>query len=201
MCHEGFFPAVLKMMTSNIQRIWDPDRVVVILDHYIPAPSESMAGVHAQIRQMIGQYGVTHYYGEREGICHQVMIEKGQVRPGDLIVGSDSHTCTYGALGAAASGIGISEMSYVLATGELWFQVPKSIRICLDGRLAPAVGSTGGHQGCECVFGRSLGRRVRAVSVAGIHRGRGGGFVRGVADCFEQHVGGVRGQVRNFSSG
>jgi 3-isopropylmalate/(R)-2-methylmalate dehydratase large subunit len=175
MCHEGFFPAALKLMTNNINRVWDPDRVVVVLDHYIPAPNESMAGVHAQIRQMVGQYGVSHFYGEREGICHQLMIEKGHVHPGDLIVGTDSHTCTYGALGSAATGIGLSEMAYVLATGELWFQVPKSIRIYLNGRLAPLVGTKdvslylAGQLGAEFGQYRSLeftGDGIADLSVA-----------------------------------
>jgi len=82
-----------------------------------------------------------YYYGEAAGVGHQVMMEKGHVRPGDLIVGADSHTCTYGALGAAGTGIGTTEMAYVLASGELWFLVPPTIAMVLKGRLPQWVSS------------------------------------------------------------
>ncbi len=175
MCHEGFFSAALKLAANNIGRIWDPQRVVVVLDHYVPSPTEKMAAVHAQIRQMVERYDIEHFYGEREGICHQVMIERGHVRPGELILGTDSHTCTYGALGAAAAGIGVSEMAYVLATGELWFQVPPSVRIDLTGRLADLVCAKdvslvmAGRLGAEFAQYRSLefaGEAVAAMSLS-----------------------------------
>lgn len=175
MCHEGFFPAASKLAANNIDRIWDPQRVVVVLDHYVPSPTEKMAAVHTQIRQMVERYGIEHFYGEREGICHQVMIERGHVRPGELILGTDSHTCTYGALGAAAAGIGVSEMAYVLATGELWFQVPPSVRIDLTGRLADLVCAKdvslviAGRLGAEFAQYRSLefaGEAVAAMSLS-----------------------------------
>ncbi|HOD29260.1 MAG TPA: 3-isopropylmalate dehydratase large subunit [Syntrophales bacterium] len=139
MCHEGFLLSSIKLMTAGIEKIWDPGRVVVILDHYVPSPNVGMAEGHAQIRKMVEKYGVSNFYGEREGICHQVMVEKGHVKPGELIVGTDSHTGTYGALGAGATGIGTSEMAYVLATGELWFLVPHSIKVKLKGQLPEMV--------------------------------------------------------------
>jgi 3-isopropylmalate/(R)-2-methylmalate dehydratase large subunit len=141
MCHEGFLLSCGKLISSGITKVWDPEKVVVIIDHYVPSPNVGMAEGHAKIRKMVKQYGIKHYYGEREGICHQVMVEMGLVKPGDLIVGTDSHTCTYGGLAAAAAGIGTSEMAYVLATGELWFQVPHSIRVNLKGTLQERVGS------------------------------------------------------------
>lgn len=139
MVHEAFFTAANRLVAAGIDRIWDPDRVVIILDHFVPSANERMATIHAQIRKMIKQFGIRQFFGEREGICHQVMVEKGFVRPGDLIVGSDSHTCTYGALGCAAAGIGRAEVSYVLATGELWFKVPSTIKIILAGKLPSGV--------------------------------------------------------------
>jgi 3-isopropylmalate/(R)-2-methylmalate dehydratase large subunit len=135
MCHEAFSAVASKLIDSKISKLWDPDRVVIIFDHYVPSSSQRMAAAQSKIRTLVEQFGISNFYGEREGICHQVMIETGHVRPGDLILGADSHTCTYGALGAAACGIGTSEMAYVLATGELWFQVPYSIRIRLVGKL------------------------------------------------------------------
>ena len=87
------------------------------------------------VREGVEKLGIKHYYGERAGIAHQAMMELGHVRPGELILGTDSHTCTYGALGAAACGIGISEMTYAIATGELWFRVPATIRFVLNGQM------------------------------------------------------------------
>ena len=162
MCHEGFLMSGSKLAGHGIKRVWDPERVVVILDHYVPSPNAGMAEGHAQIRRMVEQFGIKHYYGEREGICHQVMVEMGHVAPGDLIVGTDSHTGTYGALGAAATGIGTSEMAYVLASGELWFQTPQSIRITLSGRLPDRVGAKdvslalAGEHGTEFAQYRSM---------------------------------------------
>jgi 3-isopropylmalate/(R)-2-methylmalate dehydratase large subunit len=133
MLHEGFALSWLQLMGAGISEIWDPKKVVVLFDHYIPAPTERLATAHMMIRNAVESAGITSFYGEREGICHQVMMEKGHVRPGYLIVGTDSHTCTYGALGAAGTGIGTTEMAYVLARGELWFLVPETVRFLLKG--------------------------------------------------------------------
>jgi len=175
MCHEGFLMSSAKLIANGITRIWDPEKVVVIMDHYVPSPNIGMAEGHAQIRKMVQQFGITHFYGEREGICHQVMVEKGHVLPGDLIVGTDSHTGTYGALGAAATGIGTSEMAYVLATGELWFQVPYSLRVKLNGTLPEMVSAKdvslelAGRFGTEFAQYRSIeftGELVEDLSIA-----------------------------------
>jgi 3-isopropylmalate/(R)-2-methylmalate dehydratase large subunit len=139
MGHEAFSTAAGRLVAAGIDRIWDPDKVVIILDHFVPSANERMATIHAQIRKMVKQFGIRHFLGEREGVCHQVMVEKGFVRPGDLIVGSDSHTCTYGAFGCAAAGIGRVEVAYVLATGELWFRVPSTVKVILAGELPAGV--------------------------------------------------------------
>jgi 3-isopropylmalate/(R)-2-methylmalate dehydratase large subunit len=141
MLHEGFAVSWIQLMSSGASGVWDPHKVVVLFDHYIPAPTERLAAAQMMIRNAIQATGITHYYGEREGICHQVMIEKGHVRPGALIVGTDSHTCSYGALGAAGTGLGTTEMAYVLARGELWFKVPETIRFVLTGNLPELVAS------------------------------------------------------------
>ena len=139
MMNEAFALSWIHLNTAGLSRIWDPQKVVVVLDHFVPANSERNASIHAMIRGTAKALNLEHYYGEAEGIAHQVMMEKGHARPGDLIVGSDSHTCTYGALGAAATGIGTTEMAYVLAKGELWFLVPGTIRMVLAGRLPDRV--------------------------------------------------------------
>ncbi len=139
LCHEGFLPAASQLVKKGITQIWDPDRVVVVLDHYVPVSNERMAEGHKRIRAFVEQFGIVHFHEEGEGICHQVMMENGYVKPGELILGVDSHTCTYGALGAGAAGIGTSEMAYLLATGELWFRVPPSLKIELRGKLPELV--------------------------------------------------------------
>lgn len=139
MAHEAFSTASGRLVAAGIDRIAEPDKVVIILDHFLPSANERMATIHTQIRKMVQQFGIRHFLGEREGICHQVMVEKGFVRPGDLIVGSDSHTCTYGAFGCAAAGIGRVEVAYVLAAGDLWFRVPSTVKVVLSGELPPGV--------------------------------------------------------------
>jgi 3-isopropylmalate/(R)-2-methylmalate dehydratase large subunit len=141
MCHEAFAAVYLSLIDAGINQLAHPDKVFIFLDHYVPAPTQRAASIHQIVRTGVEKFGIAHYYGERGGIAHQVMMEKGHVLPGNLIVGTDSHTCTYGALGAAASGIGISEMAYALATGYLWFRVPETIRFVLEGKLQPFVSS------------------------------------------------------------
>ena len=137
--HEAMAMVALKMAEAGVSKIWDPDRVIVALDHYVPAPTQRAAAIHQIVRQSVEQFGITNYYGERGGVAHQVMVEYGHVLPGELILGTDSHTCTYGALGAASSGVGFSEMTYVMAEGELWFQVPETIRVEISGAMQPGV--------------------------------------------------------------
>ena len=139
--HEALAAVAINLAEAGVKQVWDPDRVVVALDHYVPAPTTRAAAIHQIIRQSVEQLGLKNYYGERGGVAHQVMVENGHVSPGELILGTDSHTCMYGALGAAACGIGVSEMTYVMATGELWFLVPETIRVEISGRLDPWVGS------------------------------------------------------------
>ncbi len=138
MCHEAFVLCVLKLMQLGIDRLFDPDRVIVILDHYFPAPTEQMARGHAVARAFVERFGIRHFLGHA-GICHQVLVERGLVRPGELLLGTDSHSTTYGAVGVAGAGIGVTEMTYVLATGELWLQVPPTVRFELDGRPGPGI--------------------------------------------------------------
>jgi homoaconitate hydratase family protein len=133
MAHEAIASVFVSLAGIGWDKVWDPSRIVVLLDHYVPACTERYADIHKVVRYAVKQWGIKHYYGERAGICHQVLPEKGHVLPGMLIVGTDSHTTTYGAFGAAGTGIGFSEMAYVFATGQLWFKVPETIRFSLTG--------------------------------------------------------------------
>jgi 3-isopropylmalate/(R)-2-methylmalate dehydratase large subunit len=165
MCHEAFTLCALSLLKLGVSRVFDPDRVIVILDHYFPAPSEQMARGHALARQFVQQFGIRHFLGHA-GICHQVLTEQGFIRPGDLVLGTDSHSTTYGAVGAAGAGIGLTEMAYVLATGELWLQVPPTIRFVLEGEPSPGVMSKDVVLHLAGTFGTEVAQ-YRAIEYAG----------------------------------
>ena len=139
--HEAFAAVHMNLEACQVTELSDPDKVIVVLDHYTPAPTQRAASIHQLVTNAVKKYGIERFYGQNSGIAHQVMMEKGHVLPGDLIVGTDSHTCTYGAFGAAASGIGFSDFTYAVATGTLWFMVPETVRFVLAGELAAPTSS------------------------------------------------------------
>lgn len=165
MCHEAFVLCTLKLMQLGVERLFDPERVVVVLDHYFPAPSEQMARGHSLARSFSERFGLRHFLGHA-GICHQVLTERGHIRPGHLVLGTDSHSTTYGAVGAAGAGIGVTEMTYVLATGELWFQVPPTVRFLLNGEMAEGVMSKDVALHLAGRFGTEVAQ-YRAIEFAG----------------------------------
>lgn len=121
----------------GVARVWDPEKIVIILDHRVPAESEKTATTHKAIREFVREQGIRHFYDVgRGGICHQVLAENGHVQPGMVVVGTDSHTTTHGAFGAFAAGIGATEMAGVWTEGELWFKTPATMRIEVDGEFA-----------------------------------------------------------------
>ncbi|HDI10823.1 MAG TPA: 3-isopropylmalate dehydratase large subunit [Candidatus Acetothermia bacterium] len=131
--------AILKIFGKlGLERIRNPERFVVILDHVVPAAQVQYAENHKEIREFVRTQGI-RFYDVGRGICHQVVVEEGLARPGWLILGADSHTTTYGALGAFAAGIGRSEMAALWATSKLWLKVPATIRIELTGKLPELV--------------------------------------------------------------
>ena len=123
----------------GVDKVWDPDKIVIILDHRAPANIIKAAEAHKSIREFIKGRGIKNFYDVGEGICHQVVPEKGYVKPGMLIVGTDSHTTTYGAFGAFSTGIGATEMACVWATGKLWLKVPETIKMIINGKLQEMV--------------------------------------------------------------
>ena len=138
MSHIGTGKVVLdfnKIRPSKKRKVFDPNKIIVIFDHYNPAPSERWAAVHDLIRKFVRKQGIKNFYDIKEGICHQVLPEKGHVRPGMLIVGGDSHTTTYGAFNAASCGLGNTDLFYAYVKGELWFRVPHSIKFNITGEL------------------------------------------------------------------
>jgi 3-isopropylmalate/(R)-2-methylmalate dehydratase large subunit len=120
-------------------RVWDPARVFLFLDHVAPASSIRAAAIHREVRRLAEEQGIGNLYDVEAGVCHQVLAESGHVRPGMLVVGADSHTCTHGALGAFATGLGSTDMGAVLATGRTWLRVPETIRINVEGAFPPMV--------------------------------------------------------------
>ena len=121
------------------KRVFDPGRVVIVLDHCVPAASEKYAQNHKTIREFVAAQGIESFFDISHGVCHQVLCEQGFVTPGALILGSDSHTTTYGALGAFSAGIGRSEMAAIWATGSVWLKVPATIKTVISGTLTPPV--------------------------------------------------------------
>ncbi|MHA1194144.1 MAG: 3-isopropylmalate dehydratase large subunit [Promethearchaeota archaeon] len=123
----------------GIDYVWDPNKIFFILDHWVPAPTINAAQMHQDCVKFAEKYKFVHNMGINKGICHQVLPELGFSRPGMLIVGSDSHTTTYGAFNCLSTGIGATDVSVVFATGKLWFKVPESFKINLTGRLKKGV--------------------------------------------------------------
>ncbi|NHV60796.1 MAG: 3-isopropylmalate dehydratase large subunit [Candidatus Verstraetearchaeota archaeon] len=139
MVHDLTGPLTLNVLKEvGYERPWDPEKIVIILDHQVPANSTVTASLHKQLREYADEYGTKFHDVGRQGVCHQILAES-YVKPGMLVVGADSHTCTLGALGAFATGIGSTEMASVFLTGELWFRVPETIRFELKGTLKPGV--------------------------------------------------------------
>lgn len=128
-----------KLQSMGVSEVWDPSGAVVVFDHMAPSHSVDDADTKAELRPLIDEYGVEHFYDVGEGISHLVMPENGHVRPGDIVVGTDSHTISHGAFGAAGTGIGDTDMAYALSTGTVWFRVPETIRFDVTGEFGPVV--------------------------------------------------------------
>lgn len=124
---------------TGAPHIAHPDRVAITLDHAVPAPTTRHAQNHAEIRQWVKEQNIAHFFEVGRGICHQVLSEEGLVLPGDVVLGADSHSTHFGWLGAFGMGVGRTEMAALWATGELWIQVPQSVRITINGTLARGV--------------------------------------------------------------
>ena len=140
MAHDGTsILAVKAFKEMGVKKVWDPDRIIIPFDHIAPANNETAAKLHKSTRQWIKEQGITNFFDVGEGICHQVLPEQGFAMPGKLIIGADSHSCTYGAFGAFATGVGATDMAEIFASGKLWLRVPQTIKITVEGKLAKGV--------------------------------------------------------------
>jgi len=177
MVHDLTGPlAVEAFKKIGVKNVWDNKKVVVILDHQVPAESVKAAELHKTMRKFARDQQLRIYDVGKGGICHQVMPEKGHVLPGTVIVGADSHTCTYGAFGAFATGIGSTEAAAVFATGKIWLKVPEAIKINVKGQfqkyvtpkdlILHVIGSMGAG-GAIYKSTEFAGPAIRAMSIAG----------------------------------
>lgn len=127
-----------KFHEMGFQKVWDPDKVVVIYDHLVPASQLDDVRHYKVGDEFAERYGIKNIH-RSDGICHQLMTEAGYVKPGHVVFGTDSHTTTYGCVGAFSTGIGYTEMAAILGTGTLWVKVPETIKIVIEGELPEGV--------------------------------------------------------------
>lgn len=139
MSHDNTSAIASTFKKIGVDKLDNPDRHVIILDHCVPAASDKYAQNHKDVREFVAKQGIRKFYDVHSGICHQVLPEMGHAWPGALIVGSDSHTTTYGAVGAFATGIGRSEAAAIMATGRIWMRVPETMRVVLQGAFPKRV--------------------------------------------------------------
>ena len=135
MSHDGTSPPAIKTFEKVSDKVWDSEKIAIIFDHNIPANTIGSAEFQKVCRDFIKKQGIKNNYIHGEGICHQVVPEMGLVEPGKVIVGADSHTCTYGAFGAFSTGMGATDLAMVWATGKTWFMVPQAIKMEISGEL------------------------------------------------------------------
>ena len=175
MIHDIFIPFVAeKFEEMGFKKLWDPDKVVLIYDHLVPA-SQLDDTRHFHVGDAFAEkYGMKNVH-RSDGICHQLMTEAGYVKPGNIVFGTDSHTTTYGCVGAFSSGIGYTEMASILGTVTMWIKVPETIKVVIDGELPANVMSKDvilrliGDLGADGATYRALeftGSAVKNMSVA-----------------------------------
>ena len=138
MAHDANGPLAVKAFQDlGGEKLCSPERIHFIMDHATPPPNERIANLQMMLRNFAAEQGADFIEGGK-GVCHQLMVERGYVHPGDLVIGTDSHTCTYGAVGAFATGVGATDMGVAFYTGMNWFKVPDTVKITLTGQLPPS---------------------------------------------------------------
>ncbi len=137
MIHDANGPLAVKAFREmGGSKVFDPGRLIAIFDHCTPAPNEKLSNIHGFLREFMREQGARYIEGG-QGVCHQLMVEENLVSCGDLVIGCDSHTCTYGALGAFSTGLGANDIAVAMMSGRLWFKVPRTIRVNLAGTPGP----------------------------------------------------------------
>jgi len=159
----------------GLKRVWGPERIVCFLDHYAPASTLRTANLHKTLREFAREQGIDKFYDVGEGMAHELMISNGHVLPGQFVVGTDSHTPTYGSIGAFSPGMGASDMLSIWATGELWFKVPESVKIVFRGKMPRGLYAKDlilevirhfSAKGCTYMCAEFVGQTLKELSVA-----------------------------------
>ncbi|MCL2024683.1 MAG: 3-isopropylmalate dehydratase large subunit [Coriobacteriia bacterium] len=139
MGQDGTSPLAIRALEAmGVETVFDPDKVALVMDHSSPSPIEGVSALHTMMRAF-GEKTGCHVYDVGCGVCHQLIPEQGHLSAGDLMVGCDSHTCTYGALNVFSTGVGSTDGAAAMATGKLWFKVPETIKVVFTGTLPPDV--------------------------------------------------------------
>ncbi|MBN2500228.1 MAG: 3-isopropylmalate dehydratase large subunit [Anaerolineales bacterium] len=173
--HDNTAPISELFRQMGGEHVFDPAMHAIILDHATPAPTTKHAENHRIIREFVAEQGIEHFYDVGRGICHQVLVEEGLALPGELILGSDSHTSHAGVMGAFGAGIGRTEMASIWAVGEIWLRVPESLKIVVKGIVPRGVSAKDlalhviGNLGADGGLYMSVewhGDAIRALSIA-----------------------------------
>ncbi|MGB4702235.1 MAG: 3-isopropylmalate dehydratase large subunit [Syntrophomonadaceae bacterium] len=139
MGQDGTSPlAIQAFREMGARRVFDPSRVAMVIDHSAPSPLLGVSELHKQMRDFADEQGIC-FYDIGDGVCHQLVPEQGHVVPGDLVIGADSHTCTYGAINVFSTGVGSTDLAAGIISGKMWFKVPETIKFVLNGRLPAGV--------------------------------------------------------------
>ncbi len=175
MANDVTAPLAIKILEKHgIDKVFDPNRIALVLSHFVPAKDIKSAEQAKLVREFVRKHGIKYFFEEGEGIEHTILPEKGIVVPGDLVVGADSHTCTYGGIGAFATGVGSTDIAYAMATGEIWLRVPESMKFIFYGKLKPWVSGkdlilhTIGQIGVDGALYRAMefeGETIRELSI------------------------------------
>jgi methanogen homoaconitase large subunit len=140
MSHDGTSVLAIRAFTEmGSEQVWNPERIVIPFDHIVPANNSTAADLQRMVRTWAKDQGIVHFFEGGAGICHQVFPEEGFALPGSLLVGADSHSCTYGAFGAFGTGVGATDMAEIYSRGRLWFKVPETVAVRISGRLGEMV--------------------------------------------------------------
>lgn len=176
MGQDGTSPLAIKAFSAmQANKVFDPARVAMVIDHSAPSPLQGVSELHHQMRVFAGEQKI-NFYDIGEGVCHQLMPERGHVVPGDLVIGADSHTCTYGAINAFSTGVGSTDLAAGLVAGKLWFKVPETFKFVLNGTLPAGVFSKDlilyligdvTADGATYMAAEYVGEAINALSVEG----------------------------------
>src|SRR3954465_11161315 len=188
MVHDSVIDAVMAGLKDlGKANVWDTSKVCVFVDHAAPAPTPVVADSHRVLREWVRAQGIPTFYDAGEGVCHQIMVEEGYCEPGTVIVGSDSHSNSYGAVGAFGAGMGATDIAVALGLGRTWLRVPESIKVTFSGKLRRGItmkdaimrvvreiGADGARYACVEFHGVGDLPQGDRITLAGMRPGRGG---------------------------